>query len=517
MVAAGHALCLPGNHENKLVRALGGRKVTVSHGLEQHARPARRRGGRGPRSQAARSPSSATGWSPTSSSTTGVSSSPTPGSRRPTTAGRRGGSAASRCTATRPARPTSTGCPCATPGPRTTAAGRWCSTATRRCPSPPGSTTPCASTPAASSAVGSPRCATPRRSSSRCPPSASGTSPSSRLGAPRQRAARPDQLDVERRPRQARGRDRAPRPRHHPRGQRRRRARGDEPLRAAPALLPYLPPTMAPGRHLAPRPTCSSIPTRRSRRTPSGRHLARVRGEAHGLARRGAGAPRVTATASRVSSTRAPAARSSGARRPPRCSPTSARRSPAPACGASSSTDWLLLDCELLPWSAKAEGLLKDQYAATGAAARSSLPPAVAGLRGGRRRVASTSATCSTARATGWPTRRRSPRSTAATAGRPTASTACCSRRSRCWRPRAAPGPTATTSGTSRSPTGWSRRHPERFRTTRRLRVDDHGPGVDARPASRGGRSSPRAAARAWSSSRWPTSPAPPRGSSSPA
>ncbi|MEO6510625.1 MAG: polynucleotide kinase-phosphatase [Nocardioides sp.] len=43
-------------------------------------------------------------------------------------------------------------------------------------------------------------------------------------------------------------------------------------------------------------------------------------------------------------------------------------------------TDWLLLDAELLPWSAKAEGLLKDQYAATGAAARSSLPPAVGSL-----------------------------------------------------------------------------------------------------------------------------------------
>jgi polynucleotide kinase-phosphatase len=36
-------------------------------------------------------------------------------------------------------------------------------------------------------------------------------------------------------------------------------------------------------------------------------------------------------------------------------------------------TDWLLLDAELLPWSAKAMGLLRDQYAAVGAAARSSL------------------------------------------------------------------------------------------------------------------------------------------------
>lgn len=33
-------------------------------------------------------------------------------------------------------------------------------------------------------------------------------------------------------------------------------------------------------------------------------------------------------------------------------------------------TDWLVLDCELLPWSAKAEELLRRQYAAVGAAAR---------------------------------------------------------------------------------------------------------------------------------------------------
>ncbi|ADG76013.1 metallophosphoesterase [Cellulomonas flavigena DSM 20109] len=34
MVAAGHALAVPGNHEHKLVRALDGRQVQVSHGLE---------------------------------------------------------------------------------------------------------------------------------------------------------------------------------------------------------------------------------------------------------------------------------------------------------------------------------------------------------------------------------------------------------------------------------------------------------------------------------------------------
>jgi protein phosphatase len=36
-------------------------------------------------------------------------------------------------------------------------------------------------------------------------------------------------------------------------------------------------------------------------------------------------------------------------------------------------TDWLVFDCELLPWSAKAEDLLRGQYAAVGAAAMSTL------------------------------------------------------------------------------------------------------------------------------------------------
>lgn len=43
-------------------------------------------------------------------------------------------------------------------------------------------------------------------------------------------------------------------------------------------------------------------------------------------------------------------------------------------------TGWLLLDAELLPWSAKAEPLLRGQYASVGAAARSALPAAVAEL-----------------------------------------------------------------------------------------------------------------------------------------
>ncbi|GAA4559645.1 polynucleotide kinase-phosphatase [Planotetraspora kaengkrachanensis] len=43
-------------------------------------------------------------------------------------------------------------------------------------------------------------------------------------------------------------------------------------------------------------------------------------------------------------------------------------------------TDWVVLDCELLPWSAKAEGLIRDQYASVGAAARTALPEALAVL-----------------------------------------------------------------------------------------------------------------------------------------
>ena len=43
-------------------------------------------------------------------------------------------------------------------------------------------------------------------------------------------------------------------------------------------------------------------------------------------------------------------------------------------------TSWLLLDAELMPWNAKAGALLKDQYAAVGAAALASLPAAVCAL-----------------------------------------------------------------------------------------------------------------------------------------
>ncbi|MEU3755386.1 polynucleotide kinase-phosphatase [Streptomyces olivoreticuli] len=43
-------------------------------------------------------------------------------------------------------------------------------------------------------------------------------------------------------------------------------------------------------------------------------------------------------------------------------------------------TDWLLMDAELMPWSLKAAGLLRNQYAAVGAASRAVLPDAIAAL-----------------------------------------------------------------------------------------------------------------------------------------
>ncbi|MER6750840.1 polynucleotide kinase-phosphatase [Streptomyces fungicidicus] len=45
-------------------------------------------------------------------------------------------------------------------------------------------------------------------------------------------------------------------------------------------------------------------------------------------------------------------------------------------------TDWLLLDAELMPWSLKASGLLRSQYAAVGAAAGAVFPGVLAALEG---------------------------------------------------------------------------------------------------------------------------------------
>ncbi|RZS44412.1 polynucleotide 3'-phosphatase /polynucleotide 5'-hydroxyl-kinase /polynucleotide 2',3'-cyclic phosphate phosphodiesterase [Herbihabitans rhizosphaerae] len=49
-------------------------------------------------------------------------------------------------------------------------------------------------------------------------------------------------------------------------------------------------------------------------------------------------------------------------------------------------TDWLLLDAELMPWSAKAGALIRDQYASVGAAATAALPAATRTLEAAQAR-----------------------------------------------------------------------------------------------------------------------------------
>lgn len=51
-------------------------------------------------------------------------------------------------------------------------------------------------------------------------------------------------------------------------------------------------------------------------------------------------------------------------------------------------SSWFCFDCELLPWSAKAQELLKNQYAAVGAAGRGALPAAIAAIDQARARLA---------------------------------------------------------------------------------------------------------------------------------
>lgn len=49
-------------------------------------------------------------------------------------------------------------------------------------------------------------------------------------------------------------------------------------------------------------------------------------------------------------------------------------------------TDWVLLDAEIMPWSAKAGDLIRDQYAAVAAAAGAALPKALSALQAGAAR-----------------------------------------------------------------------------------------------------------------------------------
>ena len=63
------------------------------------------------------------------------------------------------------------------------------------------------------------------------------------------------------------------------------------------------------------------------------------------------------------------------------------------------STDWLCLDCELMPWSAKARALLEAQYAPVGSAARAGLTETIATLEQAAARHAEVAPTLEAARA----------------------------------------------------------------------------------------------------------------------
>lgn len=137
MVSSGDALCVPGNHENKLGRYLkGARSSTATDSPRRWSSWSART--RSTPSSARRWRTSSTDWSATTSWTAAGWSSATRGCPRSTTGARRGGSVRTRCTGTPRVRPTSSACPCAIRGPRSTEARPQWSTATRRCPPPPG-------------------------------------------------------------------------------------------------------------------------------------------------------------------------------------------------------------------------------------------------------------------------------------------------------------------------------------------------------------------------------------------
>ena len=145
-----------------------------------------------------------------------------------------------------------------------------------------------------------------------------------------------------------------------------------------PRWLVYLPPTMSPhgdvrSRGLLEHPHEAFAAYRAASVGAGG-----VRGEAHGVTgdgRRLQGRrpllPYASASSpiSRAVSTRGRGVPSSTIRKPT----TAFLERCAPRIGAAGlwdelETDWLVLDCELLPWSAKAEELLRRQYASVGAA-----------------------------------------------------------------------------------------------------------------------------------------------------
>ena len=161
-----------------------------------------------------------------------------------------------------------------------------------------------------------------------------------------------------------------------------------------PRWLIYLPPTM-PRCHDGESGICSSTRTEALAAYREEGCRGRVRGEAHGLARgrrRSAATRTRPATVRRVGEVGAIYTRTGrpffDPAAPSRLVPGHRRDHREPVYGTSC-TDWVVLDCELMPWSAKAQELLRNQYAPVGAAAMAGCRMRLCALleRGGRSRT----------------------------------------------------------------------------------------------------------------------------------
>jgi protein phosphatase len=155
---------------------------------------------------------------------------------------------------------------------------------------------------------------------------------------------------------------------------------------ANPKWLIYLPPTMSPAATSAAARLLEHPAEAFAYYRSRGRADGGLRGEAHGIARGGDRLPRRGAARRRFGVARRGHRDRLHAHRPPllqRHASSSVLlgrvRAAADACGLwdELGTDWVCLDAELMPWSAKAQELLRGQYAAVGAAARASLGAAV--------------------------------------------------------------------------------------------------------------------------------------------
>ena len=120
-------------------------------------------------------------------------------------------------------------------------------------------------------------------------------------------------------------------------------------------------------------------------------------------------------------------------------------------------TDWVVLDCEILPWSAKAQTLIERQYAAVGAAGSAGLAASVAALEAAAARGLDVASLLDETRGPRGPRGALRRRLLALrVAGRRTSPT-CAWRRSTCSRPSPGSSSAATTAGTWSTATRWSR------------------------------------------------------------